>query len=76
MGWRTFRTIPVSRDYMLVDIAACRLKLYTRQISDATFIVVGETRYDTIVTTGVNPSFLARRANLRSSKVATRSQPL
>ena len=45
------------------------------RMPDASFAVVGATRYDTIVTTGVDPSFLARRANLRSSKVATFSQP-
>lgn len=46
------------------------------RMPDTSFVVVGATRCDTIVTTGVNPSLLARRANLRSSKVATLSQPL
>ena len=33
-------------------------------------------RYDRTITAGANPSFLARRANLRSSNVATLSQAL
>jgi hypothetical protein len=40
-------------------------------------IAVGaRTRYDKIDTAGAMPSFLARRANLRSSKVETLSQAL
>ena len=47
-----------------------------RRFSSQGFDVIAGTRYDSIDTAGAMPSFLARRANLRSSNVATLSQTL
>ena len=55
---------------------ALRRKLALKAQGGELAIRVQAGRYDTSIAAGASPSFLARRANLRSSNVATLSQDL